>query len=294
MIKRLTLILVIFTIFAIVLSPSIASAKSSHLNITLLNQDPDPVYQGDSVEVRFKIENTGAETLDDVEVEILPDDPFSAYGVTKKNIGKLRSSLTGADAAIVDFKLKVDEYAVAGDNEIELQVNMGSTSYRFVDNQFMIDVEEYDKPDLKAYIRESEILKAGEKGKIVIEVANTNIGNAKFVQIELLPSAKYEILSSSPYVYLGDIDSDDTESEEFEIYVKPDAEGNIVFPLLLKFQDDNEKELEDQFNLDLNIYSQKDLIMFGLRQRNNTSFYIIITILVVVGITYWRRRKKKK
>ena len=62
----------------------------SQVRVTLLNQDPYPVQQGDTVELRFKIENLGGETTNDIIIEILPKYPFSLYtGEASINIGKL-------------------------------------------------------------------------------------------------------------------------------------------------------------------------------------------------------------
>ena len=139
----------------------------------LLNQDPDPVKQGEVVEVRFKIENDKSETLYDLEVEIIPQFPFTLYsGDAIKKIGKLRASQTGADSVIVDYKLKVDSNAIEGDNEIELVVRSGYLTYSYTNNEFMIDVQEYNIPELKLYLRETDIFESNSKGTITIEIAN--------------------------------------------------------------------------------------------------------------------------
>jgi hypothetical protein len=189
----------------------VTAAMATEFEVTLLNQDPDPVEQGEVVEARFKVENTGGESLSDVEVEILLQYPFTLYtGLAVRKIGKIQASQTGADSIIVDYKLKVDENAEDGDNEIELVVRAGGVSYPYDENQFMIDVETRDLPDIKIHIKESAVLKAGEKGEITLEIANSDVGDAKFVELTLIPNESYELLTSSNYVYIGDIDSDDT------------------------------------------------------------------------------------
>ena len=75
------------------------------IKISLISQDPDPVKQGETVELRFKIENNGTQTEKDVIIELIPDYPFIPYSAIKKNIGQLRSLQSGADAVIVDFKV---------------------------------------------------------------------------------------------------------------------------------------------------------------------------------------------
>ena len=171
--------------FVFLLSIALVSATAD-ITVTLLNQDPDPVGQGNVVEARFKIENQESETLENVEIEILPKFPFSLYtGEAVTKIGKLRASQTGADAVIVDYKLKVDSAAVEGDNEIELLVRYGSDIYSYTNDEFMIDVSEYNIPELKVYLRESNILQSNSRGAITIEIANVDEADIKFLQLSL-------------------------------------------------------------------------------------------------------------
>jgi hypothetical protein len=266
-----------------------------NIKVTFLNQDPDPVYPGDTVEVRLKIENNGSQTSDDVIITFGEQYPFKLYsGSAIRNVGQLRAVQTGADAVIVDYIIKVDDNAEEGENELKLRVQMGDRRWIYEDSQFTIDVAEYDRPDIKAYIRESQILKAGEKGDIVIEVANTDVGDAKFLQLTLLPSEDYNVLSSSEYVYLGDVDSDDTESESFSIYVSPKANGKVTFPVKVEYQDSNEKKYEKNYNLKLNIFSEDELLTFGLRKKDNTTVVIAVILILVIAFFVWRRLKKRK
>ena len=287
--KLILLFLILF------LSLTIVSAyDTSKVKVTLLNQDPDPVGQGQVVEVRFKVENTRSETFENVEVEILPEFPFSLYtGDAVTEIGKLRAGQTGADAVIVDYKLKVDSEAVEGDNEIELLLRVGSNIYSYVDDQFMIDVEEYNLPEIKVYLRETDIIQSNSKGTITIEVANVDKADVKFLQMTLLPTDDYNLLSASNYVYLGDVDSDDTESEDFEIFVS-DVDGQVSIPVLLQYEDIEEIEHEEKFEINFNVYDSGELSKYGLQKRSYTLTVIVVIVILIVVYFYWKKRRKKE
>jgi hypothetical protein len=119
--------------------------EAPEIKVTFHSQSPDPVEPGQVVTVKFKIENYGKETAQDVVVEILPSYPFTIYsGSAKQNIGKLRH-VTSGDAIIVEYQLKVDEEAVEGDTELELRVWVGEEGSRsYVDNEFLIDIQTHD------------------------------------------------------------------------------------------------------------------------------------------------------
>lgn len=272
--------------------PSVAS----QVRVTLLNQDPDPVQQGDTVELRFKVENLGGETTEEIEIEILPKYPFSLYtGESSVNIGKLRAGQTGADSAIVVFKLKVDSKAVEGDNEIELQVkSSGRLLYSYINNEFLVKVSDYTEPDLRVYIRENTVLLPNSKGRITIEVANVDITDVNFLQFTLMPSEDYQLLSSSGYVYMGDIDSDDTESEDFEIFVRDSKNGKIIIPVKLEYQDSSENNFVNEYNLEFNVYSSSELSKYGLAQKSYWAYIIVVVIIGIVAWYFWKKRKIRK
>src|SRR3989338_3713608 len=52
-------------------------ARTSQIEVTLINQEPDPAEPGNYVDARFKLDNNGSEEARNVEVEILPEYPFS-------------------------------------------------------------------------------------------------------------------------------------------------------------------------------------------------------------------------
>jgi len=291
--KKIITLIFLMSVLLILFSTNIyADSSAPHITVTLLNQDPDPVQQGDVVEVRFKIENDGSVTSENVEVEILPKYPFSLYsGDAVKQLGKLRAGQTGADAIIADYKLKVDSLAEEGDNEIELQFKIGNVIYSYTNNEFFIDIQDYTPPNLRVYIKENTIFTPDTKGTITIEVANVDITDVTFLQLTLLSSNNYQLLSSSNYVYLGDIDSDDTESEDFEIYVLNPKDGKIEIPIKLEYQDSNENKFSEERLLSFNIYSSKELSKYGLIKKSYTKYIILI---IVVGIILWYIKKKKK
>src|SRR3989338_11296225 len=58
------------------------------MNITMVNQEPDPAEAGRYVTIRFKIENSGAENAEDITVELLPEYPFSLDRSEERRVGK--------------------------------------------------------------------------------------------------------------------------------------------------------------------------------------------------------------
>ena len=136
--------------------------------------------------------------------------------------------------------------------------------------------------------------RAGQKGRVIIEMANTDIEDIKFLQLKLLPNEGYQLLSSSDYVYIGDIDSDDTESEEFEIYVENYVNGEVLLPVQIEYQDTNELRYQKEFMLKLRVFDSQEAKKFGLRKTNYLGYIIGAVVILILGYIYWRRTRKKR
>lgn len=288
--KKLLLVMLCTIIFANIV---LAEDFFPNVQVTLLNQDPDPVSQGDVVKVRFKIENSGGSTFSNVIAELIPQYPFEIYsGPASKSIGVLSASQAGTRAVIIDYRLKVSENAVKGDNEIKLRLQLSKSSS--LEYNFTIAVDTSDRPDLNPLIKSTTIQQAGKRGTVTIELANADKGNAKFVQLFLLPAGDYELLSSSNYVYLGDIDSDDSDSEDFDIYVNADTKSPLKLPIKIEYQDVNGKQYSMESALEARLFTSSELGKYGIVKKSYTGIIIILVLLLLAGYIVWRKIRQKK
>lgn len=294
--KKIFFIAAFALVFCIIVSSFASAYANPSIRVTLLNQDPDPIVRGDVVEVRFMVENLGTETSDDISIEIAPKYPFTLYsGNDTIDIGKMRTAQTGADAVIVRYKLQVDKNAVEGDNEIELYVKSnGQTIIPYTNNQFLISVKDYNVPDLRAYVTTSSANALKTRGTISVQVSNADKEDAKFVQLTLLPNDNYILLSPSNYVYIGDIASDDSASEDFDIYTLKSNNGIVTIPVSIEYQDTNQHKFEKQFDLAVKVYGSSDLKKYGFVTTSNTIYFVIVIVLAIAGYFFWKRRKKAK
>jgi hypothetical protein len=399
--------LIVFGVSMVVLGDTYTTPN---LRVTLMSQEPDPAEPGETITVKFKIENEGAQSSQDTIVKLLLKYPFTVYGdTTEKNIGKLKALSTGADAAIVEFKLKIDEQAVQGDLPLDLVVQLGDGAVSYTNGEFVIHVQSrnalleitsitsdpspiapgdvaniniivknpsqtlfrdirfkldltgstiplaphqssseksiplllsnyqqtlsfglialpnaasglykipvnityYDekgnsyfindvlavlvgeKPNMRIYLKKSTVMQDGEAGKITLEVANAGNTDMKYVQLTLQPSDDYHLVTTREYFYLGNINSDDTQSEEVDVYLTP-KDKVVHIPGTLKYVDANNKEYQQTFDLELNTYSSSELKKFGLVPASSSWVYVLILIILVGAIFGYRQWKKKK
>lgn len=196
---------------------------------------------------------------------------------------------TGIQAPIIDFRLKVDKSAVDGDNQIGLKVSVGDTTWIY-DDDFFIEVEN-EELRLRNYIRSSNLVIPESKGSVSIEFANAGGYDIEFFEVWILPSDDYKLLSTSNYVYIGDIDSDDTESEEFEIYV-PKGVREVNIPIKVAYEVNDYSYITEE-TLTLQLLNSEEAEGIGLI-KSNTSKSVIWGIIIGLALLYAYRRYKKR
>ncbi len=266
-----------------------ALVQAQVLRVDMVQQDPDPVRAGDVAKVTFKVENLWDETREDVRVEILPEYPFTLYESSPvKNLGRIEGRKTYS-AIYFDYKLKVDADATKGDHEIKYLVHSGGTAWK-PDTKFFIDVDA-DKISLKPYISASDLVISGKSGKFTIEIANSGGEDVEALELELLPSSDYKLLSTSNYIYVGNLKADDTESADYDIYV-PEGVQVVHVPIKLNYMV-NDKDHERAFDLMINLLTKEEAKQVGLLKESYTSI-IIAAVVALVALFFLLRRFRRR
>ena len=261
------------------------------LHFSLVGQDPDPVRAGDVVELRFKVENSWDQSRYDVKIEIVPDYPFSLYGESAiKELGRIDGREYGANAVLFDFKLKVDPGASDGEHEIKLRVHDGDQGIWELKNMFYVDVE-HEEIEVKPYIVSSNLITGGKSGSFTIEIANSGGVDVESLELQLLASDDYKLLSTSNYIYIGDLEADDTESEDFNIYVN-EGVTDVHIPVKLTYEY-KDKEYNKDADLVLHLLTEAEAKKVGLAKSSNIPYFIGAVVIAVIAIFLIRRYRKR-
>ena len=156
------------------------------VEITLLNQDPDPVSPGDYVELRFKINVVGEAKAKDFVVELLPTYPFSLdpNEVAQRDIGDLTTTGNGEYSIRLKYKVRVDEDAVEGENPIQVRYRMGTSPW--ITESFDVNIQTVDATiSIESVKTTPEVITPGENAKVAIKVKNIADSVMKDVTLKL-------------------------------------------------------------------------------------------------------------
>ncbi len=233
------------SILIIIISLQITlAADNPALKATLLRYDPAPAQAGEYTTVYVQIENIGSISTTDANIEFKDNYPFSIDKAEDKiiNLGKIG----GGQTTIVDFKVRVDEKAVLGENIIKFVLSDKPSSS--VEKQFSINVKPLNSDlTLKNIEVTPSSLNPGDSAKISITLKNTEDSTLSQITSKLwtysiqgttvtdIPFAVEDSVSKKTITVLR---SGQEEKIEYNIKSYPTIKPGIYkLPLSLEFYD---------------------------------------------------------
>ena len=152
--------------------------SSSLVKITLLNQDPTPARAGETVNLRFIVENIGGGSVSNLRIELLNEYPFTVVdGPALQNIGTLYGYQTGKNYVNIEYRLKIDKDAVNGQHEIKIRYKDDNNEWA-TDN-FNVDITSKQFAQI-IYVDKAK-LEPGKETDMKFTVTNT--GNSPLQNI---------------------------------------------------------------------------------------------------------------
>lgn len=234
--------------------------SGGNMDVTMLSQEPDPVEPGEFVELRWKVENIG-EKIDDVEFKILPEYPFSLLPGDDgtRSVGSLYGRQQGDDAVILYFKLKVDENAVEGNNDLRLQYKTKVTSNWNTLEPYSVRIQTDDAIlSIVSVVSNPESIEPGKMADLKIKIKNEADSAIKNVKIKWTPltiTSGTTSIVELPFTPIGSTNEktvyllkpQEEVEVDFKMLVSPDAESKYYkVQLLVNYQD----ELGTDFSID--------------------------------------------
>jgi hypothetical protein len=273
-----------------------------YLKTTLANQDPYPADPGSYVNVLFQIENIGTESAGNTTVEIIPQYPFSLDIGTSAitNIGTIAGLQTGNNAFQVRYRLRVDDNAINGDNEIKLKVSVGGSSVYNL-RTFNISVSN-PRTEFAAVAQDSTTL----------AIANTGANTASSVIVSIPEQEGFRVSGASSTI-IGNLNAGDYTLATFQIESMANAGGrnftagsassndlkvDISYTDTLGIRRTVELEVPFVFSASGNFTGSGTFVRTtGATGSSTGMLYIVIGvvgIVVVVAFIKLRTRKRKK
>ncbi len=277
---------ILFSVLALlVLTLSLTSA------MIIKSVDANNFQPGNEQAINIDIKNSLSENTEDVSLILdMSKAPFTV--INSDEISEIDSD----DIETLDFTIKASNDAKAGDYSIPytLYYTINNTIYPIIPvtgiipitGTFSLTVEA--NPEL-SYAAGAENPVVGLQGKIKFTIINKGLGDAKFLNVKIIPEG-YTLLSDDNY-YIGTINSDDSTTVSFDAIFNRE---NPTLNAQIEYKDFNNQRVTKSVNLQVTVYSSEEALKLGIIKRNNTIIYLVV---IVIGISIWvitRKIRKKR
>ncbi len=239
-----------------VFSVSVFAAESSStasINVSLINQNPDPARAGEILELRFMVENNGGGDASNIQYEFLPKFPFVAIPGEDytRTIRTLSAYQEGDDAAIIKFEVLVDREAVKGTNDIELKrIWEGSDITSTVSFDIEVTGTEYAQI---IYIDKAKLYPGNETP---LKFTITNVGNSPLRDLVFSWSEEDGVILpvySDDTKYIKNIDVGESVELEYTVVADVNAVQGL-YKLDLTLQYETESGVTEELNTQAGIF----------------------------------------
>lgn len=253
-----------------------------------IDSEPEKIPQGGIANINVNLKNKDTSLLKDISVELdLPDELVPVGSTVLKKIQKINpnreETLTYTVTALGDATSKA--------YSIPLTVAYSDeTGYNYTQSDTMGLLVGSD-PDYYVNVEESDTFSKGSKGQVVLSVSNTGPADIKFLTVELLPSDNFVVVSNSK-TYIGNLEPDDYETAEFEVYVK--KSGKIPLGVEVAYRDNYNMKHVTTHTVNLQSYTMWELKRYGLVEKGSTvNIILYILVIIFLYLTYKNWRKEK-
>ncbi len=263
--------------------------KIAILSITKVVSIPTMIAPGDKAKVAIELKNYASSLLKDVVVKL------DVTGTSLNPIGssneKVIPSIDPQKVAIAEFDLMASPDASAGIVKVPAGISYSDITGKNYSKIQTISIIIGDTPDISVGLDRSDIYSKGDVGSVVFRVVNKGTTDVKFLSLKLGKMENVEIVGSDES-YIGNLDSDDFSTAEFNLYVKSAAK-EVLLPVTVEYKDANNNNYKKEVSLPLRIYSASEAKKIK-KESNASALWIAIPIVLAAGFFLYRRWRRKK
>lgn len=261
------------------------TVQSTDASLTVDHYTIDPVVvkPGSNASLVLSLSNNGKILTKDIDVHIdLTGTSFSTYGTgSNRRIPRIGPGNT-EDLA---YNVVIDPKADTGVYAFPVNLNFRDERNNRYNSSSRVSIVVNDQPEIMAVVDSTTITEKNVTGDVTFKVVNSGAADIKFLQMQLLPSVDYDAPVASTTVYLGNLDTDDFETETMKIKTFTETP---VFLIRLDYSDPFNKKYNRTFEVPMRIVSPQELGQGG----SNAWIYAVIGAVVLAGGLYYFTRRK--
>lgn len=276
-----TAILMISLALIAVLATSLTSA-------IIINSVNTPIVSpGKEGTITIELENILDQDVEDVSIALdFKDIPFIILGSSEQSIDEIDED----DDEEFVFQIKSSPTAAPGNYEVPYTIKYTESDDDITkEKKGTIGIRISADPDL-VFTASSNRAILGQESAITFKVINKGFFDARFVSVRLIPEG-FTLLSDKD-VYIGTVDSDDFETETFDVIFEDE---DARFIAIIEYKDFENSPIILSIDLPLQVYTRDEALKLGIIDRSTMPAIISIIVTVILLWILWRtlRRRSK-
>ena len=268
---------------------------ASALTITSVTSVPNEVQPGEKLTMNLNIENDLSQDIENaiISLDLSKMTPLLAFAPYQSSNEYMIEEIAEGDHEKASFDVIALSDAVSGTYTIPVQISyrLANETNRSSQSLGVVSLTINAKPKIEISSENVGLVK-GTKEKLTIKIVNSGMGESKFLNIRLNQASGIKLVSSDN-IYIGNIDSNDFDSAEFNIFVNANSPSSINLPLEITYTDSMNNQIVETKIITIKIYSQQEAVALELMNKNSP-FLIILSIIGIVCAYFIYRKIKKR
>ena len=251
------------------------NVERSSIDLKVVDIADGTLSLGSVSDITLKIKNVGNNPAGDVTVTLNLSDPFTPVKSAQKYIGSVKQGETQS----ATFTISVDSSAKKKSYSIPATIDYYDQAGAKQSTSVAIGLAVGGNADIKVNLDKKDPLIAGSTGTVTIGVVNSGFVDAKFLTLRLLSTGDYQVTSADS-TYIGALNSDDSDSQDFEIKVYSNVTNGMI-PLKVRVEykeENNDKLLTRDETIDVSLLSREEY------SKETATGGVLPLILGIIGL----------
>ncbi|MCK5176763.1 MAG: DUF11 domain-containing protein, partial [Candidatus Aenigmarchaeota archaeon] len=280
-------------------------SNQSLLTVEQIRTSPQTINPGSICTVSLTLKNNGDDDIKNVILNIVPvtivtqatgttyiESEFTPY---EDSTEKIIKSIEKGTSETITFKLIASSNAELKPYKMPVQIAYEDRMGVSYSKEIYVGLIVKEDVDYISLAETEEQLIENSKNKVYVTISNKGKSKMNFVYVEILPSDEYDILSTSG-IYLGNLDSDDEDNAEYELFFHQyNYPKDVPLNVKISYRDAYNNKYTDSKKLNVMVYTKKDIAKFDeIKGSSSVATYAIVLIFVLFVLWMWKRRKRKE
>lgn len=268
--------------------------QDSNPTITVNEITVNEIEPGKSSQLTLEVENTNKVMLKDIIITLgLDTVEGTVLSINSGSNQKKISSLNPGEKKTITFELVASPDALAKPYLLPVGISYKDSLENVFTSQVLGSIRVYSKPVLALNLDSQDTFTTGT-GKVTIAIANPGTSTIKGTQVEILSSEDYDVLSGG-FQYVGDLNPDDFQTVQSEIYTSKEG---ATLKVKVTYSDSYNLQTVEIYDVKLKGYTPEELKSFGMSGASSsgtsTTTYVVFLVLLVIAFFVGKRFGYKK